>query len=91
MCNENSLTCIDTTKNPEDRIRIKKPAFAISHRFWYLQNISYYTNAPGVKKGGGEDEGERRETDGGRERRERKKKRLECKNNHERFISSKIQ
>lgn len=78
LCNQNGLTCINTTKTPEDRIRIKKPAFArTTHRFWYLQNVSYYTNTPGVKEGRGrrgKDEREGRETDGGRERREKNKK-----------------
>lgn len=77
MCNQNGLACMDTTKNPKGRIIIKKRAFArTTHRFWYLQNISYYTNAPGVKGGcknkKKKDEGQGREIDGGRERREKK-------------------
>lgn len=93
ICNQNGLTCTGTTKNPEDRISIKKTAFVrITHRFWYLQNVSYYTNAPGVKRGnkkkGGIREREEKQMEG---KRGEKKKRLEPKNNYDVFISSKIQ
>lgn len=77
MCNQNGLICTDTTNTPEDRIRIKKQHHLqeTPTDFWYLQNISYYTNAPGLKEKQTKkkDKREERKIDGKRERREKKK------------------